>query len=63
MSVLPACICPYFMQVWYPQWLEDGVRLPGPDITNDCSPQCGQLELNMGRLEEQRVLSMAESTP
>lgn len=63
MSVLPVCICPYFMQAWYPQWLEDGVRFPGPGITNGFSPQCGQLELNMGHLEEQRVFSMTESTP
>lgn len=42
MSVLPACICTYFVQVWYPQWLEDGGRLPGPGITNGCSPQCGR---------------------
>lgn len=62
MSVLLVCICAYFAQAWYPQWLEDGVRLPGPGITDSCSPQCGRQELNMGQLDEQRVLSMAEST-
>lgn len=59
MGILPACMYVNHMHAWGLQ-IEEGVGCPGTEVTHDCEPPCGSLELNPGPLEGQPVLLSTE---
>lgn len=50
------------MQAWCPQWQEEAAGALGIGVTDGCEPPHGCWELNLGPLEEQSVLSPAETS-
>ena len=59
MEVLPACMSPHHVRVWYVQRPERPVRPPETGIKDNCRWSCGCWKLNSVPLEEQPMLLAA----
>ena len=59
-SVLPACMYVCLMHAWCLRKPEKGIGFPGTGVTDGREPPCGCWGLNLGPLEEQPVLLIAE---
>ena len=55
MGVLPACVSVHHVCA-VPVEARRGCHIPGTGVTDSCELLCGCWELNLGPLEEQRVL-------
>lgn len=56
-------LCAPWIYVWCLQRPEKGVESPGTGVIVGCEPPLGCWELNLGLLEEQPVLLIAEPSP
>lgn len=62
-SVLPSCMYVHRVCVWYPKTSDQKKALIGSHGTSrrdGCEPSCGRRGLNLGPLQEQRVLLTSE---
>jgi hypothetical protein len=48
------------MHAWFPRRPKEGIRYPGPGVTDSCKPACGCWKLKLGPLKEQKVLLTPE---
>lgn len=58
MCVLPPCLSTTC--VWYPRMSKENIRAPETGLWVVLKPLCGCLELNLGLLQEQQELLIAE---
>lgn len=56
-SIFPACVSVHYLHAWFPQRLEEDLRIPG---TVGCELLCGFWEPNLGSLEEHQTLLTTE---